>query len=476
MQDKTKRTIRDILNHAYIAIIVCLAVPMAISLISMSLIAYQYDTAMQSVQSATAAQRILRDDLPNALWNIVSGRVTFVDGNQNVLFEQLEMLLDEMQENGIHHDSQSLQAVVRSTEAVRSYIDTIGEQIMQGQAVSFYEDTWEESLSVMGLAWNMLEQYSIEVVSEMEQIKSNIVMLIFLIFLFLVVFMSVVIRTVLNSYREMDEFVRKPIAELEEMASQIACGAFDIQTKEAGASEIRKLTAHLNNMATQLNTIFYKLVEKQKMLEISELRTLQAQITPHFLYNTLETIVWLAEEGDNQKVVSLTIAFTDFLRISLSGGQDYITVEKELQHVSSYLQIQSVRYGSMMEYVIEINPEIYMQKMPKLMLQPLVENAIYHGIKKKRGRGRLLITGVAEGNRMCFRVTDNGRGMTPEELSALNEKLHTPSEKGGFGLHNISERLRLYCGGTLEINSTYMEGTSVSFCIPKTEGEGQDSC
>lgn len=470
MRDQTK-CIRDILNHAYIAIIVCLAVPIAIALISMSLIAMQYGMAMKSVQSSAAAQRILRDDLPDALWNIVSGRVTFEQGNQSVLFEQLEMLLDEMQASGIHRDSQSLQAVVRATETVRSYIDTIGDQIAHGQAVSIYEGTWEESLSVMGLAWDMLEQYSTEVVTEMEHIQVSIAKLIVFIFLFLIALMFVVLRTVLNSYRDMDHLVRKPIAELEEMASQIARGAFDIQTREVGASEIRKLTAHLNEMAAQLNTSFYKLVEKQKMLEFSELRTLQAQITPHFLYNTLETIIWLAEEGSTQEVVSLTISFTDFFRISLSGGQDYIPVEKERQHVASYLQIQSVRYGGMMEYRIKIASEIYAQKMPKLMLQPLVENAIYHGIKKKRGRGTILISGERQGNQMRFCVTDNGLGMTQEALRALYETIQTPSDKGGFGLHNISERLRLYCGGTLDIQSSYMEGTSVSFCLPLTEKE-----
>lgn len=112
----------------------------------------------------------------------------------------------------------------------------------------------------------------------------------------------------------------------------------------------------------------------------------------------------------------MTMAFTGFLRISLSRGQDYITVEKEEQHVASYLQIQSVRYGSIMRYEIEIDPSLAGQRMLKLMLQPLVENAIYHGVKRKRGRGLIRVTGWRQGNEMCFAVEDDGLGMTPEQL------------------------------------------------------------
>ena len=197
------------------------------------------------------------------------------------------------------------------------------------------------------------------------------------------------------------------------------------------------------------------------------------------MYNTLETIVWLAEEGRNREVVEMTMAFTGFLRISLSRGQDYITVEKEEQHVASYLQIQSVRYGSIMRYEIEIDPSLAGQRMLKLMLQPLVENAIYHGVKRKRGRGLIRVTGWRQGNEMCFAVEDDGLGMTPEQLAAVREGLRRPAQydpdtKGGYGLRNVEERLRLYYGQGLEIESVYRKGTRVSFRLPCGEHEEEN--
>lgn len=121
------------------------------------------------------------------------------------------------------------------------------------------------------------------------------------------------------------------------------------------------------------------------------------------MYNTLETIVWLAEEGRNSEVVEMTMAFTGFLRISLSRGADYITVEREEQHVANYLQIQSVRYGSIMRYTIDIDPALHERYMLKIVLQPLVENAIYHGIKRRRGRGQITVTGRRQAGRYVLR-------------------------------------------------------------------------
>ena len=206
-------------------------------------------------------------------------------------------------------------------------------------------------------------------------------------------------------------------------------------------------------------------------------RALLAQITPHFMYNTLETIVWLAEEGRNSEVVEMTMAFTGFLRISLSRGADYITVEREEQHVANYLQIQSVRYGSIMRYTIDIDPALHERYMLKIVLQPLVENAIYHGIKRRRGRGQITVTGRRQAGGMYFAVEDNGMGMTPERLAEVRTSLQNgapldPDGKGGYGLRNVEQRLRLYYGCGLTIESEYRHGTRISFTVPD-EQEGK---
>ena len=170
------------------------------------------------------------------------------------------------------------------------------------------------------------------------------------------------------------------------------------------------------------------------------------------------------------------MAFTGFLRISLSRGADYITVEREEQHVASYLQIQSVRYGSIMRYTIDIDPALRERHMLKIVLQPLVENAIYHGIKRKRGRGRLTVIGRALPNGMYFAVEEDGMGMTPERLAEVRAALRNgapldPEGRGGYGLRNVEQRLRLYYGCGLTIESEYRHGTRISFTVPDEQEE-----
>ena len=173
----------------------------------------------------------------------------------------------------------------------------------------------------------------------------------------------------------------------------------------------------------------------------------------------------------------MTMAFTGFLRISLSRGADYITVEREEQHVANYLQIQSVRYGSIMRYTIDIDPALHERYMLKIVLQPLVENAIYHGIKRRRGRGQITVTGRRQAGGMYFAVEDNGMGMTPERLAEVRASLQNgapldPDGKGGYGLRNVEQLLRLYYGCGLTIESEYRHGTRISFTVPD-EQEGK---
>ena len=142
--------------------------------------------------------------------------------------------------------------------------------------------------------------------------------------------------------------------------------------------------------------------KKQENLRIIENRLLQEQINPHFLYNTLDAIVWLAEENKSAEVVKMVTSLSDFFRTTLSKGHDYITVKEERTHIESYLEIQQFRYQDILDYEIQMDEEIYGYIIPKLTLQPLVENALYHGIKNKRGKGKILITGKKQGDKNHF--------------------------------------------------------------------------
>ena len=201
-----------------------------------------------------------------------------------------------------------------------------------------------------------------------------------------------------------------------------------------------------------------------------DLRLLQEQINPHFLYNTLDTIVWLIEGNQEEAAVEMVVALSDFFRLVLSKGRELISLKEEKEHISSYLEIQAVRYRDILEYDIRIDPLLYDYQILKLTLQPLVENALYHGIKYKRAKGHIHITGKKEGENLRLTVSDNGVGMDPEDLQQLREDMERPCKEAdkGFGLANVNERIHIHFGPEygMKIQSEKGKGTRVELTIP----------
>ena len=223
-------------------------------------------------------------------------------------------------------------------------------------------------------------------------------------------------------------------------------------------------------MTEEIGVLVEDIKKKQANLHIAETRLLQAQINPHFLYNTLDTIVWLAEENKKEEVVSMVTALSEFFRTTLSKGRDFITVKEEESHIESYLKIQQFRYQDIMDYEIDIDESMYGFVIPKLTLQPLVENALYHGVKNKRGKGMIRITGRLEGSDMVFKVIDDGKGMTEEELGKLQNSLKkdkSDRQEDGFGLSNVNQRIRHYYGESygLSFESRENEGTTATIIL-----------
>jgi two-component system sensor histidine kinase YesM len=176
-------------------------------------------------------------------------------------------------------------------------------------------------------------------------------------------------------------------------------------------------------LAYVLSYLMEQNVEEQRQKRKSELKALQAQINPHFVYNTLDSIIWMAEWGKTKEVVLMTSSLAKLLRQSISNQNELVRVEEEVEYTRSYLTIQKMRYKDKLEYEILVNPEIQSKKIPKLVLQPLVENAIYHGIKYKEGKGVVCIDGYKEGSSMVLKVQDDGIGMNEEQLKKIFEKI-----------------------------------------------------
>ena len=267
--------------------------------------------------------------------------------------------------------------------------------------------------------------------------------------------------------------ITAPLEELCRRAERVDAG--DLTVQEPVPSEIREirtLSEGMEQMIGRLDDQMGEIRRRQESLRRTELALLQAQINPHFLYNTMDTIIWLIEADKQQEAVEMVANLSSFFRHSLSKGEDVITLAEEERHVRSYLQIQHARYQDIMEYILDIDPGLHDAMLPKLTLQPLVENALYHGIKLKRAKGTIRITATLADGCVLLRVEDNGVGITPQRLAQLRDAMER-QERVGFGLSAVNQRLRLQFGPEygLCLDSEEGQGTTVTARIPYVRKE-----
>ena len=269
--------------------------------------------------------------------------------------------------------------------------------------------------------------------------------------------------------------ISKPIQKLCKVTEKVAKGDFNTRAEIMAVDEISILTHSFNSMTKEIGELVDNIRNEQENLRVTELKLLQAQIKPHFLYNTLDTIVWLAEDLDTKGVVSMVTSLSDFFRTALSEGKDFITVRDEIRHVRSYLEIQQVRYRDILDFEIDIPDELWECYVLKLILQPIVENALYHGIKNKRGKGKITIRAFVRNTYLQFTIEDTGIGMRIESLKELQEKIKKPilekDEVGAFGLRNVDLRIRMAYGEDygLFVSSEWEVGTRVMIRLPKDQ-------
>ena len=253
--------------------------------------------------------------------------------------------------------------------------------------------------------------------------------------------------------------ITSPIKRLEKAMEDDAQKIVDIQDGFASCDEVKSLTQHYNNMIQRVNELQEENIEKERKVRESEIAALTSQINPHFLYNTLDTILWMAEYKDTEGVVDMVKALGHFFRLSLSDGASHVTIRDEIQHVKEYLYIQKKRYGDMLNYSFDLDENIMDVKIPKIILQPIVENAIYHGIKEMDTPGHINIKSVKEDSFIKFIISDNGVGFDVDKLNEQSDRL----KLSGVGLKNVDERLKLHycnkCG--VKIDSKVGQGTTV---------------
>ncbi|MGD9940054.1 MAG: sensor histidine kinase [Clostridia bacterium] len=465
-------SIRKTLQVTNVVIILATLIPFLVSTLYYNITLNQYERIIENVYNANSLSSRLKNEIYITIWDVVSGKTRFEANSQYVLMDTIRSRLDQLERNANSENDSYLIQVARNTLAtIEKYVDAIGNNIADDRPVQDNEIILGEISLVSELLYEVIQKF-VAAETEIAHIQNaRIQRSLELMTLFQTALFVSILAFLFRNYKQLNRSINDPIFRLKTMASKIAHGDLSIRVDKPEISELDDLTDSLNTMAGKLGELIEQNIQKQQTLQKAEMRALQAQIAPHFMYNTLDTIHSLAEDGQNENVVTTTLALSNFFRLSLNKGRDWVSVAEEKSHVESYLAIQKMRYGAILDYEIDFSQDILKESMLKILLQPLVENAIYHGIKKTRRSGLIKLKGIAQCGILVFTVEDNGLGMTEDELAKLRHDLayYDVSNAGtGFGLYNVYKRIQLYyeTEDGLTIESEYNKGSSVTLRLP----------
>lgn len=285
---------------------------------------------------------------------------------------------------------------------------------------------------------------------------------------FLVWFLAAVILGVIAVSVFLSWLIASPIRKLERTVKQVGEGDLNTPINVSGAYEVEQLSRRFNLMLQRIRQLMDQIIYEQETKRKGELEVLQSQINPHFLYNTLNSVIRLAERGKNEEVVTMIQSLSKFFRISLSKGNNIITVQEELDHIRHYLVIQSFRFKNKFRFEIKAQDEVLQYQTIKLILQPIVENALYHGIEMLPDEGLISISAELQDGLIVITISDNGLGMPGEMLNMILSGGTKSGSGSGVGVRNVNERIGLYYGREfgLAFESELEEGTTVTITFP----------
>lgn len=437
----------------------------------------QYDKIIANATEAGRFSIDFKEEFDYKIYLIIAGHSTFEKENPYRNIEEAREIVSDLINNTSFIDNK------RRAEDIMKILGNLekySKQIEDNKKIGgFYDENiniWENYVQIAtSLVHSTMLEYTYYETIGMEQVRSGVAeSLQRITLLSLTVFASLVIIALFLSVVIPNSIVR-PIHKLNEVTNQVAKGDLSVRVRDVNGAEVRRLGKSLNIMIEKIDNLLNAVKKDEENLRAAELELLQAQINPHFLYNTLDTIIWLAEAGKQEDVVDVVSALSHFFRTSLNHGDGMFTLREEERHVHSYLQIQQVRYQDILEYEINIPEELFDTVIPKITLQPLVENALYHGIKNRRGGGRIEISAVLNDGDVKISVKDNGMGMSESRLkhiiANLDDKNHVISGhkiRESYGLYNVNQRIKLKFGDKygLSISSVYEEGTCIQVKLP----------
>lgn len=359
--------------------------------------------------------------------------------------------------NIVYHPQQQLIYSNTKTEMIDQVLKSTSSNFIAGEGKERKMYTIKESANT---GWKIIGvNYADELVSNKKEIQK------FFLTGGLGFFLITILLSLFISSR-----ISRPVKTLEASMKKAEKGDFDIKVNIENANEIGELSKTFNIMIEKIKELMLQNNKEQELKRKNELKALQAQINPHFLYNTLDSIVWMAESKKSEEVVLMTSALAKLFRTSISKGEEVISINNEIEHIKNYLIIQKIRYKNKLDFEIDVEDEIMHYKVLKIILQPLAENSIYHGIKNKDGIGIITIKGRKIQDKILLQVIDNGTGMTPAEIDKVFNKKGRQSGSG-IGVYNVNQRIKLYFGDEygLSYESELDKGTIVSVWLPVLE-------
>ena len=463
----------------YLGLVLPFCVLIVFLLLSMTRYSRTYDQIVSNLTVANNYNLNFKEEMDESLYKLVVGYIDYEHISEDGTLKDPYALIGELRDEftdlrDITTEAESrvwLESLLRNIDTLEKRVDDIMENIRIGGRYDENIRELDNNIYILTeLIQDNIQHYIYYQTRSMEQTTADLNHQItsFIVvcgsLLMALACMAVAAAFVITSG------ILRPVGELYEATKRVAAGDLDARARVDSKDELETLAVGFNDMAEHMQDLIGKIKEDEQRMRRADLRLLQEQINPHFLYNTLDTIVWLIECNQDDEAVNMVVTLSNFFRLVLSRGKEFISLREEEQHIRSYLEIQEVRYRDILDYEIRISPSLYEYQILKLTLQPLVENALYHGIKYKRARGCIRVTGEKQGENLLLTVSDDGVGMEEADLLELRREIKRPcseTEKG-FGLANVNERIHMYFGPQygMEIQSEKGKGTTVKLTIP----------
>lgn len=437
----------------------------------------RYEDMINSTLVASEFSLDFKKDFDYEIYLVIVGNKTLKESDVDTMLRHAKSVVKGLENITESQDNRDrLQDIRKYLDSLQVYVARIDENMAEGNLYEENMEIWGNDVQIVTtLVRDEISQYTYYEIQGIQKSRDDYQKFYTWMLRFcLIALAGVVVAVGIMSYL-IPLSITRPFKELSQVTDEIAKGNLSVRANVNTGVEATALSNSMNTMIDKINELLEQVTTEQTRLRKAEFELLQAQINPHFLYNTLDAIIWLAEAGEQKRVVGMVRNLSDFFRTSLNQGKDINSIKEEMLHVKSYLEIQHVRYQDILSYDIEVPESLYIYSIPKITIQPLVENALYHGIKNKRGMGHISIRGQAGKKGFTITVTDDGIGIDETRLrqvqSGIQNKVLTG--KDFYGLYNVCERIRLNFGEEygIFIESVYGEGTSVRVILPYVEAK-----